>query len=111
MQLDFGGIDHRWAKNMILPKMLEGDSESVFASFKKAFALFSKEDNECLPLFLSCQQQLASLSVFSSNEEVEEILSEELPLILLDFYIATTLVHLVPVHAGYLSGFLLKEQS
>ena len=74
----------------------EGNSkpEGLSERFFRGSSLAESSPLEALPLLESVQRDVAALSLFSSNETIEDVSTKSLPLLALEHFIATALVSL-----------------
>jgi immunoglobulin-binding protein 1 len=68
--------------------------EGLMGRFLRASTLAEDSPLEALPLLESIRQNVAALSLFSSNETIEDVSTKSLPLLALDHFLALALVSL-----------------
>ena len=82
--------------------MAEAKPESLMERYLQGVTLAESNPVEAVPLLESVQKDVAALSIFSSNESLEDISSKSLPLLAVEHYLAMALNSL-PAAPGNMS--------
>lgn len=81
-------------------EMNDGNNESISDRFRRAVKLMESSPDRSIELFTSLQHQIASLALFSSNEHVQDVSTQMLPLLAVEHYLAASYLQLPTMTAS-----------